>query len=137
MPPQRTGSAAFGETFFAPRSLAELLRLRAEHPEALLMAGATQRVYMHAVPKTARAEIGFSGGGGPGGGGEEQGIRVFLNGDSTQTLAELADNLIPMLASRPEFRDVEVERLPFMLRLPFRHGLPPAPCRQIHDSRTG
>ena len=39
--PQRTCSAAFGETFFAPRSLAELLALRAEHPEALLLAGAT------------------------------------------------------------------------------------------------
>lgn len=29
---------------------------------------------------------------------------------------------------RPEFRESEVERLPFMLLLPFRRGLPPAPC---------
>jgi xanthine dehydrogenase small subunit len=41
VPPVRAGSAAFGETFFAPRSLAELLKLRAAHPEALLLAGAT------------------------------------------------------------------------------------------------
>jgi xanthine dehydrogenase small subunit len=40
-PPVRTGSAAFGGTFFAPRSLAELLALRAKHPKALLLAGAT------------------------------------------------------------------------------------------------
>ncbi|MBX9942978.1 MAG: xanthine dehydrogenase small subunit [Reyranella sp.] len=39
--PVRTGSAVFGDAFFAPRSLADLLKLRAAHPEALLMAGAT------------------------------------------------------------------------------------------------
>jgi xanthine dehydrogenase small subunit len=38
--PGRPGSAAFG-TFHVPRSLGELLALRAEHPEALLLAGAT------------------------------------------------------------------------------------------------
>ncbi|MSP76051.1 MAG: xanthine dehydrogenase small subunit [Rhodospirillaceae bacterium] len=37
----RAGSAAFGEAFFAPRSLAELLKLRTAHPDALLLAGAT------------------------------------------------------------------------------------------------
>ena len=36
----RTGSASFG-TFHSPRSLGELLALRAQHPEALLLAGAT------------------------------------------------------------------------------------------------
>jgi len=36
----RTGSASFG-TFQSPRSLVELLALRARHPEALLLAGAT------------------------------------------------------------------------------------------------
>jgi xanthine dehydrogenase small subunit len=40
-PPSRTASAAFDGTFFAPRTLAELLTLRAAHPEALLLAGAT------------------------------------------------------------------------------------------------
>ena len=39
--PARTGSAVFGDTFFAPCSLPELLALRTRHPEALLLAGAT------------------------------------------------------------------------------------------------
>jgi len=37
----RTTSAAFEGAFFAPRSLDELLDLRAAHPEALLLAGGT------------------------------------------------------------------------------------------------
>jgi xanthine dehydrogenase small subunit len=41
MPTARTGGAVFDECFFAPRSLAELVTLRAAHPEALLLAGAT------------------------------------------------------------------------------------------------
>jgi xanthine dehydrogenase small subunit len=40
-PPTRAASASFDGTFFAPRTLAELLKLRAEHPDALLLAGAT------------------------------------------------------------------------------------------------
>ena len=39
-PPERAGSAAFG-SFYAPRSLSELLGLRSTHSEALLLAGAT------------------------------------------------------------------------------------------------
>jgi xanthine dehydrogenase small subunit len=39
--PGRSGSALFGGAFFAPRTLAELLELRVAHPEALLLAGAT------------------------------------------------------------------------------------------------
>jgi xanthine dehydrogenase small subunit len=39
--PARATSAVFSETFFAPRSLADLLKLRKAHPEALLLAGAT------------------------------------------------------------------------------------------------
>ena len=39
--PARSPSATFDGRFFAPRSLAELLMLRAKHPEALLLAGAT------------------------------------------------------------------------------------------------
>jgi xanthine dehydrogenase small subunit len=39
--PARTASATFDGRFHAPRSLAELLALRARHPEALLLAGAT------------------------------------------------------------------------------------------------
>ena len=37
----RTASTVFDGAFFAPRSLDELLSLRAAHPEALLLAGAT------------------------------------------------------------------------------------------------
>jgi xanthine dehydrogenase small subunit len=40
-PPMRGTSATFGGSFFAPRTLAELLKLRATHPDALLLAGAT------------------------------------------------------------------------------------------------
>jgi xanthine dehydrogenase small subunit len=40
-PPTRSGSASFDGSFHAPRSLAELLALRAMHLEALLLAGAT------------------------------------------------------------------------------------------------
>jgi xanthine dehydrogenase small subunit len=39
--PSRVASATFADSFFAPRTLDELLRLRAAHPEALLLAGAT------------------------------------------------------------------------------------------------
>ncbi|HZQ01499.1 MAG TPA: xanthine dehydrogenase small subunit [Reyranella sp.] len=39
--PTRRASAAFDEVFFSPRSLAELLKLRAQHPDAVLLAGAT------------------------------------------------------------------------------------------------
>src|SRR6185436_12095596 len=39
--PARTGAAAFGDAFFAPHTLSELLTLRAARPEALLLAGAT------------------------------------------------------------------------------------------------
>jgi len=41
MPSLRLFSAAFDGVFFAPRTLAELLALRAKHPDALLLAGAT------------------------------------------------------------------------------------------------
>jgi len=37
----RTASTAFEGTFFAPRTLDELLALRADHPDAMLLAGAT------------------------------------------------------------------------------------------------
>ena len=40
-PAPRAASAVFEEAFFAPRSLAELVALRAQHPDALLLAGGT------------------------------------------------------------------------------------------------
>lgn len=39
--PQRKNPASFDGAFFVPHSLAELLKLRAVHPDALLLAGAT------------------------------------------------------------------------------------------------
>ncbi|MBW8367363.1 MAG: efflux RND transporter permease subunit [Arenimonas sp.] len=90
-------------------SLWDKMLLRRQEP-GLMSAEEVQEMIRKDLPKSARAEIGFEGGGGPGGGGgEDDGIRVFLNGDSSQTLAELANNLIPMLASRKEFRDVRVD----------------------------
>ena len=89
-------------------SLWDRLLLRKAEP-GLLAPEDVQEMLRQDLPKTARAQIGFQGGGGPGGNGEEEGIRVFLNGDSTATLTEIADNLIPVLASRPEFRDVRVD----------------------------
>ncbi|MDQ3495881.1 MAG: efflux RND transporter permease subunit [Pseudomonadota bacterium] len=63
-----------------------------------------------ALPKSARADIGVGkrndggGGGGPG-----QNVQVQLVGDSSETLAELARDVIPVLARRPELRDVRVD----------------------------
>ena len=104
------GWAGMQVTLLDPNpSLLDRLLLRKEEP-GLLSAEEVQEMIRKDLPKTARAEIGFQGGGGPGGGGgENEGVRVFLNGDSSQTLADLAQNLIPMLASRKEFRDVRVD----------------------------
>jgi xanthine dehydrogenase small subunit len=41
VPPPRTTSAVFGDCFFAPRSLQELLALRSKRPDAPLLAGGT------------------------------------------------------------------------------------------------
>ncbi len=38
-----------------------------------------------------------------------------------------------MTIGRPQFRESNVERLPFMLLLPFRRDLPPAPCLRRGD----
>ncbi len=63
------------------------------------------------LPKSARAEIGIGDQGGPGGGGGQPGqnVQVQLVGDSTKTLAELAEDVVPILARRKELRDVRVD----------------------------
>ncbi|PJJ99387.1 acriflavin resistance protein [Lysobacteraceae bacterium NML91-0213] len=63
------------------------------------------------LPKSARAEIGIQGAGdgGQGGGGAGQNVQVLLVGDSSQTLRELALDILPVLESRPELRDVRVD----------------------------
>ncbi|HET6603718.1 MAG TPA: efflux RND transporter permease subunit [Xanthomonadaceae bacterium] len=67
---------------------------------------AVREAIREALPRSARADIGFQGGGGPGG---MEGVRVFLTGDSSETLREVADSVVPILARRPELRDVRVD----------------------------
>ena len=64
-----------------------------------------------ALPKSARADIGIGDQGGPGGGGGQPGknVQVQLVGDSTQTLAEVGKDIVPILAKRKELRDVRVD----------------------------
>src|SRR5690606_21526154 len=59
------------------------------------------------LPKSARAEIGVQGSGDQGGMG--QNVQVQLVGDSMQALQALAADVVPILARRPELRDVRVE----------------------------
>lgn len=63
-----------------------------------------------ALPKSARAKLGIGNQGGPGGGGGGLGenVQFQLIGDSTETLKEIAEGVIPMLARRSELRDVRV-----------------------------
>jgi HAE1 family hydrophobic/amphiphilic exporter-1 len=63
------------------------------------------------LPKSARANIGIGnqGGGGGGGGGPGQNVQVQLVGDSTETLVELANDIVPILSKRKELRDVRVD----------------------------
>ena len=59
------------------------------------------------LPKSARANIGI---GWPGDGGNQgQGVKFSLIGDSSQTLKELSDDIIPILARNPKLRDVRVD----------------------------
>lgn len=63
-----------------------------------------------ALPKSARAKLGIGNQGGPGGGGGgfEQNVQVQLVGDSSETLKEIAESVVPILARRKELRDVRV-----------------------------
>jgi HAE1 family hydrophobic/amphiphilic exporter-1 len=62
------------------------------------------------MPKSARATIGIGDQGGPGGGGQQgKEVQVMLVGDSTQTLSDLAKDIVPMLSQRKELRDVRVD----------------------------
>jgi len=56
------------------------------------------------LPLSARASIGIAGDG------EQDGFQVNLIGQSTQTLSELASDLLPQLARHPKLRDVRIER---------------------------
>lgn len=62
-----------------------------------------------ALPKSARANIGIGDQGGPGGGGGlVQNVQVMLVGDSSETLREIGEGVVPILARRKELRDVRV-----------------------------
>ncbi|MCX7555311.1 efflux RND transporter permease subunit [Xanthomonadaceae bacterium JHOS43] len=58
------------------------------------------------LPKSARATFGFQG---DQGGNQSEGISMSLVGDSAEVLQELGDALVPLMAQRPELRDVRVE----------------------------
>ncbi|MEO6227371.1 MAG: efflux RND transporter permease subunit [Thermomonas sp.] len=60
------------------------------------------------LPKSARANIGIGRQGGMGGG-DEKGIQFSLTGDSTETLKELATDIIPILSRSKNLRDVRVD----------------------------
>ena len=61
-----------------------------------------------ALPKSARATITL-GNNGDNGGGPGQNVEVQLVGDSTQTLTDLADDIVPILSRRKELRDVRLD----------------------------
>ncbi|HRP73339.1 MAG TPA: efflux RND transporter permease subunit [Luteimonas sp.] len=59
------------------------------------------------LPQSARAKLGIGWPGSMGSDGD--GIRFSLIGDSTQTLQELAADIVPMLGRDPKLRDVRVD----------------------------
>ena len=60
------------------------------------------------LPESARAEIGVRGSGEQGGG-LGQNVQVQLVGDSMEVLRTMGQELVPILAQRPELRDVRVD----------------------------
>ncbi|WP_133501120.1 efflux RND transporter permease subunit [Cognatilysobacter terrigena] len=60
------------------------------------------------LPKSARAELNIGNNGGNNGG-PGQKVQVQLVGDSTQALEDLGADIVPILAKRPELRDVHVD----------------------------
>jgi HAE1 family hydrophobic/amphiphilic exporter-1 len=61
------------------------------------------------LPKSARANLGIGNQGGPGGDQQGKEIQVMLVGDSTQTLNDIAGEVVPLLARNKELRDVRVD----------------------------
>ncbi len=85
----------------------DYLMLR-NHEADLLSSDQVKEMLREDLPKSARADFGFQGGG-PGGGGDEEGLQLFLNGDSNEVLVGLSESVVAILASRPELRDVRVD----------------------------
>lgn len=83
-----------------------LFKFRAEDADA---AQAVTDALREQLPKSARAEIGMGRQQGFGADSGGEGVSFQLTGDSTQTLHELADDLIPLLSRRAELADVRVD----------------------------
>ena len=90
-----------------PRLIDRLL-LRKSQP-GLMPSEEVQEMIRKELPKSARVDIGFQGDNGPNGSGSDQGIQLYLNGDSTATLQDIAKNLVAILSTRKELRDVRVD----------------------------
>ncbi len=63
------------------------------------------------LPKLARAELNFGGGGGPGGNQSktDQTVQVFIEGDSSEKLQEIGEQLLPLFSGLKELRDVRLD----------------------------
>ncbi|WP_295516826.1 efflux RND transporter permease subunit [uncultured Stenotrophomonas sp.] len=68
---------------------------------------ALQEEIRKGLPKSARADYFIGNQGGDGGG--NQGVQVQLVGDSSSMLQEIGQEVLPMLAQRPELRDVRID----------------------------
>ena len=90
-------------------SLWDRLLLRKREP-GLMDSEQVQEMIRKELPKSARADVGFQGdGGGPGPGGGDKGVQMYINGDSTATLKDIANNLVATLSKSKELRDVRVD----------------------------
>lgn len=69
---------------------------------------ALQEELRKGLPKSARTDY-FVGNQGGDGGGSNQGVQVQLVGDSSTMLQEIGEEVVPLLAQRPELRDVRID----------------------------
>ena len=69
---------------------------------------ALQEELRKGLPKSARTDY-FVGNQGGDGGGSNQGVQVQLVGDSSTMLQEIGQEVLPLLAQRPELRDVRID----------------------------
>jgi HAE1 family hydrophobic/amphiphilic exporter-1 len=93
-------------------SLWDRMLLRKSEP-GLLKSEDVQEMIRKELPKSARAIIGFQGDGGGGPGGGDQGVKLYINGDSSAVLREIGDDLVKQISKDPKaskiLRDVRVD----------------------------
>lgn len=70
---------------------------------------ALQEELRKGLPKSARTDYFVGNQGGDGGGGGNQGVQVQLVGDSSSMLQDIGKEVVPLLAQRPELRDVRID----------------------------